>query len=79
MIDPREAVTIARQMRHDAHSPAEVWGNDEVLVVGFADGTGPNFDAVLVRVDARTGAARTIGAGEFAALGALQPVYQTSL
>lgn len=78
MIDPREAVTIARQLRHEPHLPAEVWANNDTLVVGFEDGK-DGYDVLLVAVDARTGAARTIGAGEFTALSGLQPVYRTSL
>lgn len=79
MIDPREAVAIARQLRHQPQHPAEVWANNDVLVVGFEDGTGEHFDAVLVAVDARTGAARTIGAGEFTGISGLRPVYRSPL
>lgn len=76
MIEPSEAILIARQMQHEPHAPAEAWANADGYVVGFDDGgdSARHFATVLVYVDARTGHARTIGAGEFNSIQNLHPV-----
>jgi hypothetical protein len=76
MIEPSEATLIARQMQHEPHARAEVWANADGYVVGFDDGghSADHFATVLVYVDAHTGHAHTIGAGEFNSLHGLHPV-----